>query len=207
VPDIQHGFRAHHSTTHQLVRLTDTVTSGFNLNMKTAAIFLDISKAFDKVWHEGLILKLILFKYPPSMIFLIQSFLSNRKFFVTHQSASSHEKPMTAGVPQGSILAPFLFNIYTSDIPIPTARYVKMALYADDTAMFSSSVNEANAVRNLQMHIPALENWFEKWKIAINPFKEPVHRVLKKQVRHAEHLDAWSQHPASQRRHLLRGNS
>jgi hypothetical protein len=77
----QFGFRACHSTTLQCMRLTDHVTLNFN-NMSTAAVFLDIEKAFDTTWHNGLLYKLSKINFSASLIKLISFFLSNRKFSV-----------------------------------------------------------------------------------------------------------------------------
>jgi hypothetical protein len=79
----QFGFRARHNTTLQCMRLTDHVTLNFNNNMSTAAIFLDIEKAFDKTWHLGLLYKLSELKFSFSLIKIINSFLSQRKFRVS----------------------------------------------------------------------------------------------------------------------------
>jgi hypothetical protein len=76
----QFGFRARHSTTLQCMRLRDHVTLNVNNNMSTAAVFLDIEKAFDTTWHPGLLYTLSKMHFPTSLIKLISSFLSKRKF-------------------------------------------------------------------------------------------------------------------------------
>ncbi len=82
------------------------------------AAFLDVSQAFDKVWHQGLIYKLS--KLLPSAYYcqLLESYLSDRKFRVKNQETYSSFYPILAGVPQGSVMAPFLYLIYTADIPV-----------------------------------------------------------------------------------------
>lgn len=64
VPEKQHGFTAKHSTQHQLLRVTEYITEGFNFKRDTGAVFLDVTKAFDKVWHQGLLFKMIKFGFP-----------------------------------------------------------------------------------------------------------------------------------------------
>ncbi|GFX01441.1 RNA-directed DNA polymerase from mobile element jockey [Trichonephila clavipes] len=112
----QHGFRPRLSTSHQLLRVVEFIKEGNNKDECTAAVFLDIQKAFDRVWHTGLLFKLITYKILPPLIFLINSYISNRSFSVKINRTYSHLKKISAGVAQGSILAPTLFNLYVNDI-------------------------------------------------------------------------------------------
>jgi hypothetical protein len=111
----QFGFRARHSTTLQCMRLADHVTLNFNNNMSTAAVFLDIEKAFDTTWHPGLLYKLSKLQLSTSLIKLISSFLSQRKCTVSVEGEISTPRYMQAGVPQGSVLSPTLYNLYIND--------------------------------------------------------------------------------------------
>jgi hypothetical protein len=120
----QFGFRACHSMTLQCTRLTDHVTLNFN-NISTAAVFLDIEKA--------LLYKLTKFDFSVSLIKLISSFLYKRKFFVSVESEMSTPRITKAGVPQGSILSPTLFNMHVNDTP--QAIGVHLAIFADDTCV------------------------------------------------------------------------
>jgi hypothetical protein len=96
------------------MRLTDQVTLNFN-NMSTTAVFLDIEKAFDKTWHTGLLNKLSKLDFLVSLIELISSFLSRRKFCDSVEGEISTPKTMQAGVPQDSSLSSTLFNMYIND--------------------------------------------------------------------------------------------
>lgn len=179
LPNQQHGFRNEHSTNLQLLRLTDDITYNFNLSRPTGAVFLDIEKAFDRVWHSGLIYKLKKFNYPQKLINLIRSYLFNRKYAVTVESVTSTERTARAGVPQGSVLGPLLFNIYIADVP--TAPYTKLAQFADDTAIYISSHNKAQVTLRLQAHLDLLNNYFLLWRIKINPQKTmAVHFDMKR---------------------------
>ncbi|GFT71497.1 probable RNA-directed DNA polymerase from transposon X-element [Trichonephila clavipes] len=117
IPDFQHGFRSQTSTQHQLLRATNLIVNGFNSKTYTVGLFLDVKKAFDRMWHNGLIYKMILFKFPTYLIKIIHSYLDNRTFNVKLNNVLSSQRPILASTPQGSILSPALYNIYTSDFP------------------------------------------------------------------------------------------
>jgi hypothetical protein len=115
------------------MRLMDHVTLNFNNKMSMAAVFLDIERAFDTTWHSGLIYKLSKLEFLASFIKLIGSFLSQRKFRVSVDGEMSTPMIMQAGVPQGSVLSPSLFNMYINDAP--QTRSVHLALFADNTCL------------------------------------------------------------------------
>ncbi|GFU60525.1 probable RNA-directed DNA polymerase from transposon X-element [Trichonephila clavipes] len=96
----QRGFRPDLSTTHQLLRVVETIKSGFKNKKSTGAVFLDIQKAFDRVWREGLIFKLIKYDFPPPLIKLISSYLTDRNFSVRINDTYSSHRPTEAGVAQ-----------------------------------------------------------------------------------------------------------
>jgi Reverse transcriptase (RNA-dependent DNA polymerase)/Endonuclease-reverse transcriptase len=165
----QFGFRHGHSTTQQLTRLTEHVTKNFNMKRSTGMVCLDIEKAFDTVWHDGLIHKLLINKVPNYLILIIRSYLTHRKLVVNVNSEISSPKSISAGVPQGSLLGPLLFAIYINDIPIPKNCHI--ALYADDTACFTSSIKPEAIRKNLELAVKTLTDHFTKWKIKINQNK------------------------------------
>ncbi|GFY09381.1 RNA-directed DNA polymerase from mobile element jockey [Trichonephila clavipes] len=165
----QHGFRPQLSTSHQLLRIVEYAKSGFKEKKCTGAVFLDIQKAFDRVWHTGLLYKLIKINAPPQLILIIKSFLSNRSFAVRVNDTHSSTKQIRAGAPQGALLSPTLFNIYVNDIP--KTRQTTVCLYADDTAILTQSTNKNCITHFLHKHLAELEDWYRKWKISINPGK------------------------------------
>jgi hypothetical protein len=116
-------------------------------NKKTcAAVFLDIQQAFDKVWHQGLLYKLkrIL---PSQLYFILKSYLSNRHSDIKTSKDETNYHPIQAGVPQGSVLGPFLYLMYTADIPI--TNETNMATFADDTAILALDQNPIVASEKL----------------------------------------------------------
>ncbi|GFW70879.1 RNA-directed DNA polymerase from mobile element jockey [Trichonephila clavipes] len=162
------GFRPRLSTSHQLLRVVEFIKEGNNKDECTAAVFLDIQKAFDRVWHTGLLFKLITYKIPSPLIYLLNSYISDRSFTVKINRTFSKLKKINAGVAQGSILAPTLFNIYVNDI-IKHSNTI-ICMYADDTAILSRHRNLDTLVENINEYLAHL-TWFSVWKIALNSSK------------------------------------
>jgi hypothetical protein len=124
----------------QCMRLVDHVTLNFSNNMSTAAVFLDIERAFDTTWHPGLHYKLSKLNFSTNLIKLISSFLSQRKFRVSVEGEMPTPRYMQAGVPQGSVLSPTLYNLYINDTPQTSS--VNLALFADDTCLYATDRKE-----------------------------------------------------------------
>jgi hypothetical protein len=145
------------------------MTLNFNNNMSMAMVFLDIEKAFDTTWHSGLLRELSELEFSTSLIKLISSFLSQRKSSVSLEGEMSTPREIQAGVPQGSVLFPTLYNIYINDAPQIPGVY--LALFADDTCLYATDRNEGFVVRKLQRGLSSVETWCEHWNIKINEDK------------------------------------
>lgn len=167
--DEQFGFREGHSTTHQLNRLTEHISANFNRKKSTGFLMLDVEKAFDTVWHEGLVYKLDKYKTPHYLIQIIRSYLQDRSYVVSLNNDNSTPRKIPAGVPQGSILGPYLYIIYTNDIPI--LKNTSLSIYADDTAVLTSSYGLKPIATKLQKSLHNLNKHLKKWKIKINDDK------------------------------------
>ncbi|KAJ2950757.1 hypothetical protein O0L34_g9018 [Tuta absoluta] len=165
----QFGFRAEHSTTLQLSRVLHHMAVNINKKEHTVAVFLDMEKAFDRVWHPGLIYKLATTNVPPRLVRIIASFLNGRSFRVRVDQTISTERPILAGVPQGSCLSPVLYSLYTDDIPV--GDRTELALYADDAAYLTSTIRPDFAVKRLQKTLNLLPAWLGKWRLAANASK------------------------------------
>lgn len=167
----QFGFRRKHSTVQQILRITENASLGFNNNQSTGLALLDLEKAFDSVWHDGLVYKLIKFQYPDALISLIISYLKDRKAFVEFEKKKSQTFHIPAGVPQGSLLSPHLFNIFINDIP--SNGDCQLAMYADDTALFCQKKwkNLKSIKKSLLKSVNCAKNYFESWKIHLNSLK------------------------------------
>jgi hypothetical protein len=118
--------------------------------MSTAVEFLDIEKAFDTTWHPNLLYsyKLYKLKFSTSLIKLLSSFLSERKFRVSVKGEMSMHKEIQAGVPQGSVLPPILYSMYKNDIPQTPDVYLPN--FADDTCMYATDRKAGYVLRKLQ---------------------------------------------------------
>lgn len=152
--------------------MTEFITDGFTKRQSTGAIFLNISKAFDKVWHSDLVHKMIEAGVNTKLIQLIQSFLKHRKCKIKVEDAVSDEVNLEAGVPQGAVLSPTLYSIYTNDIP--KNRLTQIALYytyADDTAIYTKAKSHNIISERLKSYMEELEEWQKRWKIRTNPDK------------------------------------
>ena len=133
--DFQYGFKSSRSTADLLTVVSDRLARVFDRSGATRAVALDISKAFDRVWHAGLLHKLKSYGISGQKFGLISSFLSNRGLRVALDGKSSQEYPVNAGIPQGSILGPALFLLYINDLPDDVI--CNIAIYADDTTLYS----------------------------------------------------------------------
>lgn len=166
--DEQYGFRPQHSTTLQLAKLLDDISRGHNMK-NTLMVTLDIEKAFDSVWHDGLIHKLITYNIPTHIVKIIKSFLWKRSFSVRVGEAQSTQNQIPAGVPQGALLSPTLYLLFVNDLP--KNDDTNIFLFADDTAISSCSRKKKLARDRLQRHLDQLKNYFDKWQIKVNATK------------------------------------
>lgn len=164
----QFGFRAGHSTNHQLLRVYKYIKTSLQNKHSTGFITFDIEKAFDSVWHKGLLHKMFLLKFPLYLTKLIQSFLMNRSFYVSINNHASNTFRILAGVPQGSVLSPTLYNIYTSDLNV---THSEKAFFADDSCLYVSAKSPHKVVKKLNAAGKELSDFAIKWKIKINDSK------------------------------------
>ena len=173
--DFQYGFRSSQSTADLLTVVSDGIARAFNRSGATRAVALDISKAFDRVWHAGLLHKLKSYGISGQIFGLIFSFLSNRQLQVVLDGKSSQEYPVNAGLPQGSILGPTLFLLYINDLPDDVI--CNIAIYTDDTTLYSKCDQASDLWQQLEL-ASELESdlrdtidWGRKWLVDFNAGK------------------------------------
>lgn len=164
----QHGFRRHLSTVTQLVESIHDFSTVINNRGQVDAIFIDLSKAFDKVSHPKLLFKLESILGAGNILRWIEDYLSDRYQYVALNAHSSFKGKVSSGVPQGSVLAPFLFLIYINDLVKDVN--VKIRLFADDCILYSQ-INNPNDQINLNNALQHIINWCHDWQMEINSNK------------------------------------
>lgn len=168
--DFQHGFRKGYSTITQLVTIVHTFAKTLDMNGQIDAIFMDFSKAFDKVHHEKLIQKLKNINLPDILISWIQDYLTNRVQFVSVDGCSSSCLPVTSGVPQGSVLGPLLFQIYINDIVNVVTPGTHIRLFADDCVVFRQ-ITCTNDQNELDQCLRNVLDWCSEFSMVLNTEK------------------------------------
>ena len=161
----QSEFRLGDSTTNQLLYLLDEIHQAFDSteSLEVRAVFLDISKAFDKVWHEGLIFKLEQNGVSDNMLKLFQNYLSNRKQRAVLNGSCSDYSSIESGVPQGYFLGPLLFLVYINDLERNIKSNVKF--FADDTMLFSIVKDPKISANDLNHDLDVIHQWANQWKL------------------------------------------
>ena len=168
----QSGFRSKRGATDNLVFVTQKISEAISRGKKVCGIFFDIAKAFDKVWHVGLLHKLIKLEIPSYLVNYIKNFLSNRKFTVNLNSSVSEACDIKCGVPQGSVLGPLLFLVYINDIPLAYEKYSNYSvLFADDLGSVFIFKKTRNVSKKINKYLESLVKWLYKWRLKMNTSK------------------------------------
>lgn len=161
----QHGFLSGRSTLTNLLSCLGEWTAALDDGDYVDVVYLDIAKAFDTVSHKKLLTKLVNAEFPPVLLRWIKSFLANRNQRVKIEDILSESVNVTSGVPQGSVLGPFLFVIFINELPsIP--QHTKIQIYADDTKLyFRFRRNETSQA--LQQDLTSVVNWLNEWGLSV----------------------------------------
>ena len=171
LPYSQRGFRPGLSTHTIHLELHTEAARTLNNKLVMSAMCLDFERAFDKVWHSGLIYKLNRCGLPGGMVRLLANFLRCRTFRVKTEGHLSQIRSQRAGIPQGSLLSPTLYNIYCADIPQPTNEHTILLQYADDTAIYTRGRTLQNSNARMRKYVETLGEWLVRWRIKPNPDK------------------------------------
>ena len=163
----QSGFKPGEACINQLLSITHDIYQSFDEAFDVRSVFLNISKAFDKVWHDDLIFKLKQNDTSGNLLNLLSNFLRNRKQRVVLNGQTSSWADVNAGVPQGSILGPLLFLIYINDLADGLSSNAK--LFADDTSLFSVVHNANTTAKELNNDLVKISRWAYQWKMSFNP--------------------------------------
>ena len=154
----QSGFRKSKSTNDHLFRLSQTIIESFNQGEHVIMAFLNVEKAINNVWHNGLRYKLYQLDLPTKFCRWLSDFLVGRLIQVKIEGFLSPQVYPKAGIPQGSNLSPLPFLIYVNDMPNASHHQTNKSQFADDAIQCSVSKNIDLAVEYLQSDLDKLEN-------------------------------------------------
>ena len=167
----QAGFREHQCTEDQTTYLAQEIEDGFQRKKQTLSVWIDLQKAFDKVWTDELLLKLRRCNISGNMFKWIKSYTHNRRARVVIDNNRSKKILLRHGVSQGGVLSPTLFIVFMNDLVKQLPTFVKSAMYADDLVMWSTEEYAATAQIRLQTAVNILSNWANEWCVKINRSK------------------------------------
>ena len=180
-------FRPGDSTVNQLIFMVHTMYEALEHSSEVHMVFLDISKAFDKVWHKGLLFKLERLGVRDPLLSWFRSYLTNRRQRVVIDGTVSDWKYVQAGLPQGSVLGLLLFLVYINYIT--DSIQSTCFLYADDTSLLEIVEDPQLTSAKLNSDLTNISKWTRNWLVTINPNKteamifstkrdKPVHPAL-----------------------------
>ena len=168
----QSGFRNKKGASDNLIFFTQKISETLNKGKKACGIFFDISKAFDKVWHNGLIHKLIKLNVPSYILKFIFDFLKDRKSRVCVGDSLSEFFKILCSVPQGSVLGPLLFLIFINDIPLNDSKHLSYSsLFADDLSKIFFYKKKGKVKGRIKGYLNSLVLWLFKWRLKMNTSK------------------------------------
>ena len=171
----QFGFRPHRSTQDALNVMLTYIKNGESRRLKTYMVTKDVEKAFDTVWHNGLKYKICNnFELPPLTCRILCSFLDDRQCRIRFRGILSDPFTPRAGEPQGSVLSPTMYIMYTTDLPDPRQEGSLTIQYADDCTHFTRSLQIAFAARYMNDELNRVSYWEWDWRIKTNPTKSKV---------------------------------
>ena len=178
----QSGFRPKDSTVNQLSFMYHEFCKALDMKKDVRLVFCDVSKAFDKVWYQGLLYKLRKNGIKGNLLHWFQDYLTDRKQRVIIRGESSSWGSIMAGVPQGSVLGPLLFLIYINDIVDVVNCNLK--LYADDTCLYVTTDDPVSSATCLNNNLDNVLSWSRQWLVNFNPNKTKSMIISNKKSNH-----------------------
>ena len=167
------------TTLDLLLLLTQSWTNALASGKEVRSVALDISKAFDKVWHDGLLFKLAELGIAGSLLDWLRSYLSDRKQRVIINTDYSDLQPIKAGVPQGNVLGPLLFLVFINNLFSQASNHLD--IFANDSTLWSIVDNDRKEVaESLNRDLDAIQSWAEKWIVKYNHTKTELLTISRK---------------------------
>lgn len=195
----QFGFRRNIGSHDLLTKLQFEWNRSAGSGGCTRVLAVDIAGAFDRVWHKGLLHKAQCYGISGTLLRWLQSYLSGRQLTVVIDGQSSSPYPISAGVPQGSILGPSLFLLYINDAEDHLPPTTRLAAYADDTTLFQEISSANNLMQDsavLQKAVSALSDWGSQWLITFEPSKSQCFSI-------SHHQPPWYTPPITFQGHVV----
>ena len=184
ITPLQSGFKHGDSTNFQLIHTYHSFCEAVDSGKEVRAVFFDISKAFDRVWHKGLLYKLSCIGCSNPVVKWFSSYLSGRRQQVVINGESSNWSPIRAGVPQGSILGPLLFLIYINDIAKDIGSAIR--LFADDTSLYIFVDSPETAAGITNTDLSKMSNCAIDWLVRFNTNKT-ISMLISRKLIHVNH--------------------
>lgn len=175
--ECQFGFRRRRSCESQLLITVQDLAAGLRDKQQIDAILLDFSKAFDRVPHERLLLKLQHYGIRGQLLSWVRDFLKGRTQQVALEGVKSITKSVSSGVPQGTVLGPLLFLVFINDLPDCVSSSIR--LYADDALLYRS-IKTQDDTEALHQDLTNIQEWERKWLMPFNTEKCEVLRISSK---------------------------
>ena len=194
----QYGFRSKHSTIDALTEFVRDTLMSFENKEYTIGVFLDLSQAFDTIDHSILLHKLEHCGVRGIALEWFRIYLADRTQYVNYKNVNSDIRNITCGVPQGSVLGPLLFIIYTNDLP-RSIKTAKSILFADDTTVYVSSSSLTEVVKVINHDLGCLADWFRANRLSLNVGK--THYVLFSKMNTREPLNIYIGNTTLERKH------
>ena len=170
----QNGFRKERCLNDNFFKLSQSVRQKFNKKMISTVVFFDVEKAFDQLWHKGLLTKLYDLGLDISLIKRMKSFLQDRGLIIKINDILSELLSSIHGVRQGSPLSPILFILYVCDITQPNHKFMFLSQFVDDITIWAIRKDFLVTNKRLQPYLDKLNRWSKVWGIRLNPGKTKV---------------------------------
>jgi len=184
LPREQAGFRHGRSTVDQVTLLTQDIEDNVSAKKKVGAVFVGLTAAYDTVWHRSITCKLLQLLPDRHMVHMIMEMVGNRSFTLTTRNGKrSRLRRLKKGVPQGSVLAPFLFNTYISDLPATVSR---KCVYADDLAIMCADGDWKEVEGALTKDMATVNEYLQTWtlKLSITKTVSAAFHLNNKEAKH-----------------------
>ena len=166
----QYGFRENHSTINAATNFIIDVINSFENDTSTLVVFLDLSKAFDTIDHDIMIKKLEYYGIRGTVLDWFRSYLTKRRQYVQYHGKNSDYRYIKCGVPQGSVLGPLLFIIYSNDL-VHSLNHCKSIQFADDTTIYFSGYDTDTIFSKMTADLESASDWFNANKLSLNVSK------------------------------------